>query len=278
MKLYLIVAKGKHQGMPIPIKIDLFLIGEDPVCQLRTHLPRIGPQQCALVARENKVFVRDLGSGFATVLNGDILSANEEWVLHSGDRLAVGEGALEFLVQFRERPLSQRDLEEWALKCLDVAAEDDEEEDDNDADLVAAIRHRPTRASDAAQTILDKLQARRGVVKGRLRISLEGGISVFRFNDRFLVEEAEIALIKKELMMNLKKPTLRNLLDFKNVRKMSSAAAEMLVEVLEHLRAKDVRLAVCRVRPEIMPMFTELEILRPIPTFRDKDSAVTARW
>jgi hypothetical protein len=278
MKLYLIVAKGKHQGMPIPIKIDLFLIGEDPVCQLRTHLPGIGPQQCALVARENKVFVRDLGSGFDTVLNGDILPPSEEWALHSGDRLAVGAGALEFLVQFRETPLSQRDLEEWALKCLDVAAEEDEEEDTDDADLVAAIRHRPTRASDAAQTILDKLQARRGIVKGRLRISLEGGISVYRFNDRFLVEEAEIALVKKELMVNLKKPTLRNLLDFKNVRKISTAAAEMLVEVYRHLQGKDVRLAMCRIRPELMPMFRELEILSPIPNFPDKESAITARW
>ena len=42
MKLYLIVARGKHKGMPIEIKGDLFLIGAKPMCQLRSHLDGIG--------------------------------------------------------------------------------------------------------------------------------------------------------------------------------------------------------------------------------------------
>ena len=42
MKLFLIVAKGKHQGMPIPFKIDLFLIGSDKMCQMRSHVPGVG--------------------------------------------------------------------------------------------------------------------------------------------------------------------------------------------------------------------------------------------
>ena len=33
MKLYLIVSKGKQKGLPIPIKVDLFLIG------VGLHLP-----------------------------------------------------------------------------------------------------------------------------------------------------------------------------------------------------------------------------------------------
>jgi anti-anti-sigma regulatory factor len=276
MKLYLIVANGKHKGMPIPIKIDLFLIGSDAVCQLRSRLPGIGPKHCALVTRDAKVFLRDLGSGEETIINGDVLPEGKEWVLHAGDRLVVGP--LDFLIQYHEKQLSQRDMEEWALKCLDVAAEDEEEEDDNDADLVAAIKRRSTTASDAAQSILDKLQAKRGVVKGRLRISLEGGITILRFNDVYLVDEAEIALIKKELMVNLKKPTLRNLLDFKNVKRMSTAAAEMLVDVYKVLRERDVRLAMCRVRPELMPMIENLEILQPIPHYPDKETAIETLW
>src|SRR5262245_3382407 len=90
MKFYLIVAKGRKQGLPIPISIDLFLIGTDRVCQLRVASShRVGPQQCALVTRERKVFVRDLGADHPTLVNGSLVPPGEEWPLHAGDRLEV---------------------------------------------------------------------------------------------------------------------------------------------------------------------------------------------
>ncbi len=45
MKFYLIVSRGHKQGMPIPITIDLFLLGADKMCQLRNR--NLGPKQCA---------------------------------------------------------------------------------------------------------------------------------------------------------------------------------------------------------------------------------------
>src|SRR5947209_6413442 len=47
MKFYLIVAKGSKQGLPIPITVDLFLIGSDKMCQLRKR--SLGPKHCAFV-------------------------------------------------------------------------------------------------------------------------------------------------------------------------------------------------------------------------------------
>src|SRR4051794_3448433 len=121
MKFYLIVAKGKKQGMPIPVEIDLFLIGSGPVCQLRAVHDDIGEQHCALVIRGRKVFVSDLDSGHPTFVNGEILTPAVEWPVHSGDLLEVGP--LKFMIQYREKALSQRDLEEWALSCLDQNSE-----------------------------------------------------------------------------------------------------------------------------------------------------------
>src|SRR5437868_11282951 len=57
MKFYLIVAKGKHKGMPIEIKVDLFLIGAKKICQLHSNKPGVGEEHCALVTRERKVFL-----------------------------------------------------------------------------------------------------------------------------------------------------------------------------------------------------------------------------
>src|SRR4051812_22722492 len=112
MKFFLIVTKGKKRGLPIPIEIDLFLIGTTAMCQLRANHGDIGEQHCAFSIRGEKVFIRDMGSGKATMVNGEVMPGSEEWPLHKGDKVAVGP--LEFMINFREKQLNQRDLEEWA--------------------------------------------------------------------------------------------------------------------------------------------------------------------
>src|SRR5437588_9215846 len=106
MKFLLIVAKGSKRGTVIPINVDLFLIGSDRMCQLRKD--KLGTKHCALMMRENKVFICDMDSGQATLVNGSVMSPGAEWPLHAGDRIAVG--SLEFLVQFEEEGLSGKDL------------------------------------------------------------------------------------------------------------------------------------------------------------------------
>ena len=149
MKFYLIVATGRHQGLPIPIEVDLFLIGSEKLCQLRSQLEGIGPQHCAFLARERKVFLRDMGSGEPTVVNGESLPEHGEWPLHAGDRIKVGP--LEFIIQFREKPLSQRDLEEWALKCLDEAHTSSTKHVVDELELAANARTRNLDASSSCQ-------------------------------------------------------------------------------------------------------------------------------
>jgi anti-anti-sigma regulatory factor len=265
MKFYLIVARGKKQGMPIPITVDLFLLGSDKECQLRN--PNLGPKQCAFVTRDKKVFVRDFDSGHVTLVNGALIPPGEEWPLHAGDRIALGN--LEFMIQYREKPLSQRDLEEWAARCLDV----DEGKELEDEDEIRP----PTNASQAAQGIIDRLSAQRGTIKGRLRVGMDEGITTIRFNDRHLVDESEIALIKKELCDNVSKPNVRVLLDLKNVRRLSTAAAVMVSDVNRWLRHRGGTMAICRIRPELQEILGVLEV-ENIPRFGDKKTALTARW
>ncbi len=274
MKFFLIVAQGKHKGMPIPITVDLFFLGSDKVCQLRSALPGIGVQHCALVTHERKVFVRDLDSGQPTLVNGEPLPPGEEWPLHPGDRLAVGP--LEFMLQFREKPLSQRDLEEWALRSLDLDAT--REIADIDEMGVSARKQESANAATAAEAILGRMAARRGLVMGRLRIGNEGGVMLIRFNDVYLVEEAEIGLVRKELYDNLTKPNLRILLDFKNVKRMSSVAVKMIDDVYTWLRPRGGNMALCRVQPGLQEILTTLTLKNQISLFPGKKEALAARW
>jgi anti-anti-sigma regulatory factor len=272
MKFYLIVASGKKTGMPIPISVDLFVLGSGKMCQLRSHLPGIGEQQCALVTREKKVFVRDMNSGWPTLLNGQLVPPGDEYACHAGDRLTVGQ--LEFVVQFREKPLAQRDLEEWALRCLDQdSARDIHEEED-----FRGLRACHDTPAKAAGEILDMLQEKRGLVKGRLRIGRDGNVTLVRFNDRTLVEEAEIALVKKELQDNLSRSNLRVLLDCKNVKHLSTAAVSMIDELSTWLKPWGSTLALCRVRPELRVILPQLTLHNNIQHFADKKTALAARW
>src|SRR5947209_18355615 len=116
MKFYLIVAKGSKKGMPIPIDVDLFLIGSEKMCQLRAK--KLSPKHCAIVTRERTVFIRDMYSDSPTLVNDSVLPPGEEWPLHAGDLIAFGSH--QFMLQYHERALSRRDLEEWAARCLDI--------------------------------------------------------------------------------------------------------------------------------------------------------------
>jgi anti-anti-sigma regulatory factor len=275
MKFYLIVAKGKKQGLPIPVEVDLFMIGTSKMCQLRSKIPGVGEQHCVLVRRQRKVFVRDLGSGEPTLLNGSVLPPSEEWQVHAGDHLEVGP--LLFVLEFRERPLSQRDLEEWALRCLD---KDGDHEFEDPLEGLRAAERRPlgVNPAEAAASIIDRLQAKRGLVLGRLRIGMDSGVTVVRFNDRHIVEEATIALLKKELCENLASPNLRVLLDFKMVSRMSTAAVIMIEELYTWLRPWGTTLALCRMRKEIQSILKPLDFAHTVPIFNDKKLALTSRW
>ena len=274
MKFYLIVAKGKKQGMPIPVEVDLFLIGSGPVCQLRAVHDDIGEQHCAIVTRGRKVFVSDLDSGHPSFVNGEVLTPGVEWPLHSRDMLEVGP--LKFMVQYREKALSQRDLEEWALSCLDQNSERKREFDRTEKGEFHSEQYEA--AASAAAAILEGLNAQRGVLKGRLRISREGTITIVRVNDVYLVEDAELALINHELHEHLDQPNLRVLIDMKNVKRMSSQAAEMFAHLRSWLRPKGSRLAFCRLRSEFEQMLRAYPVSQDLPIFAEKPKALSAKW
>lgn len=276
MKFYLIVSKGKHRGLPIPIHVDLFMIGSEKACQLRAQHPDMGAQQCAMVVRGKKVFIRDLGSGKKTTVNGEEVPGSEEWPLHKNDLVAAGP--LEFRVSFHERKLSRRDLEEWALKTLDddTGPKTSAFEEFDSAMNSAAADH--DDAASAAGAILGKASALKGVVRGRLRIAREGAITIVRINDVYMVEEAELLHIKKELQDNLNVPNLKVLLDLKNVRRMSSAAVGLFAEFDGWLKKSGGRLALCRLRPELAGMVDDLRNVFNLKVFDDKVQALAGKW
>ena len=89
MKLSLVVqTPGHNQGKVLEIKLSPFVIGRDPQCHLRPASSRIGKRHCAVLQRDNKVFVRDFESINGTFVNDEQVQGEVE--LHDGDRLRMG--------------------------------------------------------------------------------------------------------------------------------------------------------------------------------------------
>jgi pSer/pThr/pTyr-binding forkhead associated (FHA) protein len=88
MKISLVVASGVHQGKPIAIPGNQFLIGRDEGCHLRPASPAISKKHCLLLVRDEKAFVRDLESTNGTFVNDEQIAGERE--LADGDRLRVG--------------------------------------------------------------------------------------------------------------------------------------------------------------------------------------------
>jgi anti-anti-sigma regulatory factor len=276
MRYYLIVANGKHKGLPIPIEgIDLFLIGTGPMCQMKlTPHPEFGEQHCAIVTRGKKVFIDALDNQRVTLVNGEPITGGSEWPLHPGDRLVVGP--LELMVQFNERVLSKRDLDAWALRCLDVVKEQPKMPA---GDFEEAAREASGDGpAKAAAAILSRLMGDRGENHGRVTIGRQDDVTVVRLNDTHLVDPADLKLLSKELHNHLSGSQQKVLLDFKHVKRMSSSAEAMLEELSSWLGRQGGRLALCRLRPDIRDMLRTFRAMRNAKIYDDKPAAIAARW
>jgi len=89
MEVNLIVATGVHKGRQIPITTTTFLIGRAKHCHLRPIRADVGREHCAVVVRDERVFLRDFGSLNGTILNRRVMVQGEVQ-LADGDVFEVG--------------------------------------------------------------------------------------------------------------------------------------------------------------------------------------------
>ena len=88
MKLSLVVVQGTTEGREIPVRLAQFLIGRDPECQLRPASPLVSKRHCAILLRDDKVYIRDFESTNGTLVNQQPIKGETE--LKDGDALKVG--------------------------------------------------------------------------------------------------------------------------------------------------------------------------------------------
>jgi pSer/pThr/pTyr-binding forkhead associated (FHA) protein len=99
MALSLIVLNpGKSQGKTILVLRFPFLIGRDPACQLRPGSTLVSNRHCALLLREGKICIEDLGSTNGTRVDGQRIFKPLQLV--GGERIDIGP--LKFMVKLEQ--------------------------------------------------------------------------------------------------------------------------------------------------------------------------------
>jgi pSer/pThr/pTyr-binding forkhead associated (FHA) protein len=88
MQLRLVVASGSGKGKVIPISVSPFMIGRNPVCQLRPASAMVSNRHSTIWLRTGMAVIQDMKSTNGTTVNGERIT--EERALHDGDRLQIG--------------------------------------------------------------------------------------------------------------------------------------------------------------------------------------------
>jgi anti-anti-sigma factor len=100
----------------------------------------------------------------------------------------------------------------------------------------------------------------------RLKVSTEGGVMVAELVDNKILDEMRVSQIGEELnALVARSDSPAIVVDFSNVRYMSSSALGMLITLYKRIREKNGQLSLCGIQPGIYEVFviTRLnEILR----------------
>jgi len=103
MKISLtVLSTGSAAGKALPINVAQFIIGRDPECNLRPASAMISKRHCAVVTRNDQVFLRDFGSTNGTFVNDEQVQG--EVPLKDGDVLKVGPLSFKLVIEGQPAP------------------------------------------------------------------------------------------------------------------------------------------------------------------------------
>jgi anti-sigma B factor antagonist len=109
----------------------------------------------------------------------------------------------------------------------------------------------------------------------RLQVASEGGVTVARFRDHKILDEANIQQLGRELNALAESGDHpRLLLNFEDVEFLSSAALGKLISLKKKASATQTELKLCSIRPEIFEVFKITSLHQVFDICEDQDEAL----
>jgi len=111
-------------------------------------------------------------------------------------------------------------------------------------------------------------------IKPRISVEYSGNATIVTLADEKILEEEDIRALQESVMSVISQADRINLiLDFRNVRFLSSAVLGLLIRVSKKIYEHDGQLRLCNIDPRIHEIFKITRLTRVFDIHRDLESA-----
>jgi anti-sigma B factor antagonist len=111
--------------------------------------------------------------------------------------------------------------------------------------------------------------------KPKVSVEYAENATIITFTDESILEEKDIQTLQESIMSVIEQAERVNLiLDFCNVRFLSSAVLGLLIRVSKKVYERDGQLRLCNINPKIYEVFKITRLTKIFDIFKDVESAV----
>jgi anti-sigma B factor antagonist len=111
-------------------------------------------------------------------------------------------------------------------------------------------------------------------IKPGISVEYNGNATIMRFTDEKILEEKDIKALQDSIMSVIEQAARINLiLDFANVRFLSSAVLGLLIRVSKRIYENDGQLGLCNISPKIYEIFKITRLTKTFDIYNSVESA-----
>jgi anti-sigma B factor antagonist len=112
-------------------------------------------------------------------------------------------------------------------------------------------------------------------IKPRISVEYAENATIVTFTDEKILEEKDVQALQESIMSVIEQAERINLiLDFCNVRFLSSAVLGLLIRISKKVYERDGQLKLCSINPKIYKIFKITRLTRIFDIYQDIESAV----
>ena len=113
-------------------------------------------------------------------------------------------------------------------------------------------------------------------IKPRVSVEYAENATIVSFVDEKILEEMDIRALQETIMSVIESASggMNMILDFGNVRFLSSAVLGLLIRVSKRIYERDGRLKLCNINPKIYEVFKITRLTKTFDIYKDVDSAL----
>lgn len=113
------------------------------------------------------------------------------------------------------------------------------------------------------------------VIKPSITVNYAGNATIIGFTDQKILEEKDIKALAESIMSVIEQAERINLiLDFGNVRFLSSAVLGLLIRISKRIYERDGQLGLCNISPKIYEIFKITRLTKTFDIYNSVESAM----